>query len=85
MSGARAVFFHFSIPTLPVSVSFLEKSVDRAERQLVVGDGAVLAAESDVIRVGANATNPDPTRFIPDNAQFHALSSVEVTLFVCAS
>ena len=67
---------------LPVSVSFFEEPMHRAECQLVVGDGAVLAAEGDEVGVGANATNPDPTRLVPNHAQFHALSSVKVTLLV---
>ena len=53
-----------------------------AECQLIVGDGSILASEGDEVGVWANATNPDPTRFVPDDTQFHALAGVKVTLFV---
>ena len=56
--------------------------MNRAESQLIVGDGSVLTAEGDEVGVGANATNPNPTRLVADHPQLDSFSGVQVTLFV---
>ena len=51
--------------------------MDRAEYQLVVGDGAVLAAQHDVAGVRPGRAAPHPRVLLPDRAELDAVFSVE--------
>ena len=62
---------------LPECISLLIEPVDRAEDELVVGDGAVLAAQHDVAGVGPRRAAPHPRVLLADGAQLDAVFGVE--------
>ena len=61
---------------LPVSISLFEEAMNGAESELVISYGAVLAAESHVVGVGADATHPNPTVLVANHTQLDALARV---------
>ena len=51
--------------------------MDRAEYQLVVSDGAVLASQHDVAGVRPGRAAPHPRVLLPDRAELDAVFGVE--------
>ena len=66
----------------PVSVSLLEKTVNGAESQLIIGDGSVLTAKCHIIGIGAHATHPNPTVLVPNHPELNSLAGVQMALLV---
>ena len=62
---------------LSVSVALSVKSMDRAEDQLVIGDRAILATDSDVRRIRSCRTAPHPRALLAHAAKLHPLPGVE--------